>query len=49
MSKRTIGKIVKAVKKAKAQHLETLAAGRDNPDGTNPNPRPKIARRPRFR
>lgn len=47
--KRTVGKVVKAVKASKAQRLETLALSRDNPDGSNPNPRPKIARRPRFR
>lgn len=47
--KRSAGKVGKAVAKAKAQHIETLALSRNNPDGTNPNPRPKIARRPRFR
>lgn len=47
--KRSIGKLVKAIKANKAQRLETVALGRDNPDGSNPNPRPKIARRPRFR
>ncbi len=49
MTRRNIGKVVKAVNEAKTQRLETLATVRDNPDGSNPNPRPNIARRPRFR
>lgn len=47
--RRSIGKLVKAIKASKSQHLESLALGRNNSDGKNPNPRPKIARRPRFR
>ena len=46
MARRSIRKVVKAVVAAKTEAVESLVLSRANPNGKNPNPRPKIARRP---